>query len=280
MPPISNFIRTAGWRQGTFVGHTDAEELLAASVDQIPLSGEEPSLLAVVIQDCDLVREPAIEPFVELILCKERAHVEPLYQNGRNPRLLHIQSIGVQGPASWLEISIHDRFRIRKEKLANLTVDGCIRLVPQDVRLLSRWIARRYTRPAFPDTFNRRLEAVDSRLEKLFKSSHGYVVTGIFLDVPDDEYACDQSYDIAMRMTAKGEAWDDSGLLGALQNFEERLFHLLHSCEGVSVSDIRTLPEDQLTVADLRRFKRLDKDYRSLPEKEGVERSVGEAGEL
>lgn len=280
MSSISDLIRAAGWRQGAFVRRTNAKELFAASVDQIPPSVEEPSLLAVVTQDCDLVREPVVEPFVELILCREVARVERLYQNGRNPRLLHIQSIGPHGPGSWLEISIHDRFRIRKEKLCSFTADRCNRLERQDVRLLSRWIARRYTRPAFPDTFNRRLETVDSRLERLFKSSEGHVVTDIFLDVADEEYASERSYDIAVRLTAKAEVWDDDGLLSAVQNFEDRFIRLLDECDGISVSDIQALPEDHLTLADLRQYKRLDKDYRSLPEKEDVERSVDEGGEL
>jgi hypothetical protein len=187
VPPVSDLIRTAGWRQGSIVGRADTEVVLAASVDQVPDRGVLPFCLVVVTQDCDLVQEPDIEPFVELILCKEVADAEPLYQNGRNPRLLHIQSIGLQEPASWLEISIHNRFRVQKEDLANLTADKGTHLAAQDVRLLSRWIARRYTRPAFPDTFNRRLKTVDQRLERLFKSKDGRVVTGIFLDVADDE---------------------------------------------------------------------------------------------
>ena len=42
-----------------------------------------------------------------------------------------------------------------------MAVDREVRLEPDDVRLLSRWIAKRYTRPALPDAFNFRLDAVD-----------------------------------------------------------------------------------------------------------------------
>lgn len=164
--------------------------------------------------------------------------------------------------------------------LADLTVDKYTCLAAQDVRLLSRWFARRYTRPAFPDAFNLRLNVVDQRLERLFKSKESRVVTGIFLEVADDEYADDQPYDIAVRVTAKAEAWDDNVLRDAVENFEARLSSILDNCDGISIFDIQTLPEDDLTLADLRRFKRLDKDYRSLPEEEGVELPVDESGRL
>jgi hypothetical protein len=83
-----------------------------------------------------------------------------------------------------------------------------------------------------------------------------------------------------VRIAAKAEAWEDNELRSAVENFEERLSSILDNCNGISVSDILTLPEDDLTLAVLRRSKRLDKDYRSLPEEEGVERPVDEGGEL
>ena len=49
---------------------------------------------------------------------------------------------------------------------------------------------------------------------------------------------------------------------------------------NVADDDIHTLPEDDLTLADLRRFRRLDRDYRSLPERAGVEQPAEGGGEL
>ncbi len=282
MPSVSESIRASGWRQGSVVRRDDAGPMLAESIDQIPSADGEPFRLIVVTQDCDLVSEPHIEPFVELILCKEIAEVQPLYQNGRNPRLLHIKSIGSQGPAPWLEISIHDRFRVRKEALVNLNADAATRLEPHDVRLLSRWIAKRYTRPAFADAFNQRLETVGKKLEKLFKSEAGGIVTGIFLDVADDEHPPDTPYGIGVWITAKADAWDDDRSREMLDRFEERFSEIVDDCKGIDIigDDIRVIPEEDLTLADLRQLKRLDKDYRSLPGREGVEQPADGGGEL
>ncbi len=282
MPSAAGSIRASGWRQGRFVGREDIRTLLARSIDQVLPRGKTPFRLVVVTQDCDLVQNADIEPFVELIPCMEITKAEPLYENGRNPRLLHIPSIRPPEPDQWLEISIHDRFRVRKEALADLSVDQSTRLKDHDVRLLSRWIAKRYTRTAFPDEFNLRLKTVDGQLERLFKSQPGQTVTGIFLDVADEEHPQDKPYAIAVRITAKTAAWNDEGLCTALQSFEERFSSILDGCEGIVIAedDIHTLPEEDLTLADLRRFRRLDKDYRSLPERDDTEQPIDPSSEL
>lgn len=160
MPQVSDVVRAAGWRQGSIARPADNETLLAASVDRVPEPGESVVRLVAVTQDCDLVQEPDIEPFVEFIACRESEAVEPLYRYGRNPRRLHLQTVGEDGPGPWLHVSIHNRFRVGKETLIGMTVDEELRLEPDDTRLLNRWIAKRYTRPAFPDAFNARLDAV------------------------------------------------------------------------------------------------------------------------
>ena len=282
MPQVSDLVRAAGWRQGSIARPADTEALLAASVDRVPEPGESTVRLVATTQDCDLVQEPEIEPFVEFIVGRETEAVEPLYRYGRNPRLLHLQTAGEDESGPWLHVSIHDRFRVGKETLIGIEVDQEIRLEPDDARLLSRWIAKRYTRPAFPDAFNARLDAADRRLEKLYKSREGEIVTGVFLDVADDEIVDDVPYEIAVRITARAGAWEYEPTRAALSRFEERLSTILDDCPGVIVADddIQTMPEDDLTLADLRRFRRLDRDYRSLPERAGVEPPADGGGEL
>ena len=282
MPTVSELIRVAGWRQGSLIRPADRHRMLEASIDHAPEPGNTPFRLIVITQDCDLIGESDIEPFVELFLGRGIEAMDPLCRNGRNPRLLHVPLIEPQHRHSWLEISIHDRFRIRKEALVELAADDTVRIAIEEIGLLKRWIAKRYIRPAFPDEFNRRLDTVRRRLEKLFKSTEGRVVTGLFLDVADEELDADTPYDIGVRITAPAETWDDSGRVRMLNSFEERLMSIIDDCDGVAISDvdIRVLPEDHLTLADLRRFRRLDMDYSSLPEQDGMEQPADGGGEL
>ena len=229
-----------------------------------------------------MVAEPELEPFVEFIVGLESDPLEPLFRHGRNPRLLHLQTEDERGPGPSLLFSIQDRFRIPKEALAAAAVERQLRLEQEGAGLLRRWIAKRYTRAAFPDAFNVRLDAVDRRLESLFKSAEGQIITGVFLDVPDEEFDEERPYEIAVRISAQSDAWDSEDSRVALNRFEERLSSIIDDCDGILLvdDDIDTMPESHLTLADLRKYSRLDRDYRSLPQREGVVHPADGGGEL
>ena len=57
-------------------------------------------------------------------------------------------------------------------------------------------------------------------MERLFKSPEGQVVTGVFLDIADDEFIEEVPYEIAVRITARTEAWENEGARTALSRFE------------------------------------------------------------
>ena len=174
MPRISGLIRSAGWRQGSIARPAETRALLVASVDRVPEPGEPIARLVAVTQDCDLVQEPGVEPCVEFIVCRETDAVEPLYRYGRNPRALHLRTVGEDGPGPGPHISIHDRFRVDRETLIGVAVDRELRLEPDDARLLSRWFAKRCTRPAFPDAFNiRRFRRLDKDYRSLPERAGG-----------------------------------------------------------------------------------------------------------
>ena len=85
MPRVSDLVRAAGWRQGSIARPADTRALLIASVDRVPEPGESIVRLVAVTQDCDLVQEPGIEPFVEIArrrLCCRRADVRFAYLIG------------------------------------------------------------------------------------------------------------------------------------------------------------------------------------------------------
>jgi hypothetical protein len=48
------------------------------------------------------------------------------------------------------------------------------------------------------------------------------------------------------------------------QDFEQRLKELLESCKGIELCEIELRKEADVTLEDLRHFRRFDKDYRSV----------------
>ena len=270
MDSASESIRASGWRQGSLVEHDDVEPLLDAAIDHVlnrEKLGDETRLI-VISQDCDLVRDSEIEPYVELLLCKQVSKLNRLYQNGRNPRVLQILVSDSSGAAKTYEFSVHDRFRVMKESLQPMIPDEATQIEDKYRRLLCGWVAKRYDRPAFPDAFNLRLASVEGRLGRLFKSKKSRAITGIFIAGAGEEHDSSEPYDICVLATAETEEWDDPEDRGLLEKFEEDLSDILGGCEevGISLYDIRVMPEEDLTLKQLRHFKRLDKDYRSLPE--------------
>ena len=273
MESDSESIRHSGWKQGSLVRQGDVETLIGAAVDQIgtlDLTRDRTGLI-VVSQDCDLVRDSVAEPFVELIAIKKNRESKPQYFNGRNPRLLQIPVMKSQGGTSIQEISIHDRFRVEKKWLRDLAPDENKWLEERYRKLLCGWIAKRYDRPAFPDAFNQRLEPVERRLETLFKSKISHHVSGIYIAGADQEHTAEDSYLISVRVTYEERWSEDFEVLDSVENFLQRLSDILEGCQGIDLflGDIRKTSEEDLTLGELREFRRFDRDYRSLPEEEG-----------
>lgn len=165
-------LRISHWRQGYFVKHQDVSEVLGSSIDHVnKRRTHHTQSLILLTQDCDLVQNLEKEPFVEFIAGYEVSSHNPSLFHGKNPRRLQVQAIANDRKQEMLDISIHDRFRIPKQELLRLSPDGDRQLSVRDRKLLTGWIAKRYTRHAFPDEFNRRLRKSSKRMEKLFKTN-------------------------------------------------------------------------------------------------------------
>ncbi len=269
----STSIRTSDWKQGSLVKHSDIESLVLATVDRIPTpdATQGASGLIVVTQDCDLVRDSEIEPFVEFMLSRKVTKPEPQYRNGRNPRVLQFPISNSGEDEIFYEISIHDRFRVEKKSLTGLVPEESRWLEERHRKLVCGWIAKRYDRPAFPDAFNRRLDQVEKKLEKLFKSELSDHVSGIYIAGADREQVANEPYLISV-LIAYEDRWSSNlEALDLVEDFVKKVTDIFEDYEkdDIVLEDINKLSEKSLTLSDLRVYKRLDKDYRSLPEEEG-----------
>jgi hypothetical protein len=254
-------IRAAGWRQGSIVGEADLKTL-----------GYENADVAVVLsQDCDVVQRIDQEPVVELLLGKriERPRADLL--NGRNPRLLDI-ALRDGGGEGVVAFRILDRVSLDKIKLATLVPSPTLALPKESLHCLIGWVAKRYTRPAFPDAFNERLETVRERLDRLVKSDVSKVITGIYvlLVQGDQELPADEDYKVVVWLAVTDATMADAAAYESAQTFETRLRSVLEACRGIKLeAPLELRSESDISIADLRIMKRLDMDYRSLGAKPG-----------
>lgn len=250
-------LRAAGWRQGSAVERDSLAPLRLLDCD----------IAIVVSQDCDVVQSVDVEPDVELILGRRRDATRPDCRFGRNPRELDLE---LEGRTDAVTFRIRERVSISKERLASHR-PAPVALAPDDVALLAKWIAKRYTRPAWPDAFNERLRAVDARLERLFKSDAGIPITSILLmlDRPDDELPEGEPYRLAAWLTVSADSLMNDVASKRAQEFERRFKEILDDCDDIELQEIEVRSEDDVTMADLREFRRFDRDYRSVAPKPG-----------
>lgn len=186
------------WRQGSVAGH----EIVASARNpsQIPdLAPAANDLIIVLSQDCDIVHNSyEAEPYVEFIIAR-RKDQECLDQGlhwGKHPRRFQFERQDDVVPTLY-EAKEHERFRLPRQMLV-----GAAPLGQLDTKLteaLARWVAKRYTRAAFPDEFNRRCNEGKKKIAALFKQS-GHLILQIQVRVEpgDQELSAAEEYQISL----------------------------------------------------------------------------------
>ncbi|TAH55292.1 MAG: hypothetical protein EWM51_03145 [Treponema sp.] len=261
MATVPEEIRQNGWRQGDLIVGDCIAPLLASSIDFLDCETACTDVLLLISQDCDLVSDTLDkEPYAEFLAGRFIASCDASLRFGRNPRTLHLEAISRS-----VEFSIHDRFRVLKESLNEYG----IRMVPQSLgasekRLVLDWITKRYIRPAFPDTFNIRLNQKRREQDTLAKSPLSEKVLIVLLDISNDEYPPERSYELQILIgVIEGTPKDSIEQI-------ERAYEEAFTVPGITVADIAVREEIDITLRELRTYKRWDRDYRSYPESPDV----------
>jgi hypothetical protein len=215
----------------------DRETLIAIGV----LPGDAPPdrLGVVISHDCDLALDNiALEPFVELILGSDQPRRDGNFGWAKSTRTLQLE-IKKAGEPALIELGANQKQVFGKELLAPYDPDRSYDLDPRQLAALRDWLAARYKRTAFPDEFNRRLEAsgAPEKLKKLLSTSNDlisfvyfdlkgrereelpagvpYELTVVLVHFPgqEPEEAGDKAYEIVKKVDAAlSERFADAGI--------------------------------------------------------------------
>ncbi len=244
-------------RQGFFFSAEVKDKIIEASVDLKPRNKEN-SVIIIVSQDCDIVNNTSKEPFVEFIYGRIiEGEPNGNFINGKNPRTLHIKI-----SSTTYEFVIHDRFRVYKKNIEEINNDETYNKLQSDnLDILKKWIAKRYTRAAFPDEFNKRLK--DNHIDKqIVKTEISKGVSCVLIDIPEEEYPPGRAYEPHI-IVVTPEPIEEEKENQIREVYEKGFFF-----ENKIYPDIKILPEDDITIKILRRYKRWDMDFYSLSEGE------------
>lgn len=254
-PDDATEIGRNGWRQCS-VAPSDLAEAVARDIPTLEQGG----LLFVASHDCDVTnRSFSKEPNVEFLVARRVATKDGNYTLGKNSRLLHLDIATPAGPQPH-ELSADCKYRTTRRQLLGRRPSGDHRVFDTDRRLISRWLAKRYDRAAFPDAFNARVRPAQAELRRLLGRTGG-PVTGLYLAIAEEELPSEELYELVIRATISVEDYADPALRAQAQECVDGLAGLLGGCDNIDVRDSALVAEDQLTLDDLSRVKRWDWDW-------------------
>lgn len=252
MDDIGERLREDGWRQGIIV---PASYLLEGLPDGSPATEVDHAM--VVSQSCDLVHHSLDnEPSALILVLKKIDSGSIDLMHGRSPRQLHFQSI--DGP--WFEAWAWNQVVIPRDHLAGKAALKEIQLAPRTLRTVLDWLAKRFTRIAFPDGFNDSLKAKSGAIGKLLKKNHE-LFTEILLRVsPFEELEEGGSYELACYLLMAAEVHDDPARLAKAREVASKLEKHFED-SGIEVITCSPASEAELTVAELNELVRWDYDH-------------------
>lgn len=256
---VAEKIMQHGWRQGAVLlpesalGSDDFEPLLKGI--------ESESILIVITQDCDVVQPDfEKEPHVEVLLARPVTGTPDgncLY--GKNPRLIQFR-VGER----YFEVSCHNRARTNRRVLASCRPCEVHSLDEDSILMLRQWLAKRYTRPAFPDQLNRRIKSKPhgSGISKILERS-GHLFQQIFLSCTPryEELVADIPYRLILWPTMTVDDHQEDDLRSQAIQAATDLEAALNKCPGIEVKECEVRHQGLITLDDLNFFSEWDFDF-------------------
>ena len=240
----ANTIAHYGWEQGSVLKPAD----VGGVVTEPALKLGPDDVLIVVSQTCDLVHPSFVgEPFVEVLKAAKVTESNGNLTFGKNPRRLQFEIAGV-----CYDASCHDRVRFKRELLVPLMPSLIHQLDQRTVRVIVEWISKRYTRPAFPDEFNRRIDPKRSRLRDVLKRHAGPIDEILINLTPDGEVKPNIRYKLTVWLVMRECDYENTEKKAQAEAAVVPLETHLNSCDGIEVTECKVLRESAITLDDLR----------------------------
>ena len=238
-------IAASGWTQGSYIDSSSASSL---GLDVAELAG-----WLLVSHPCDIVaRSLENEPFVDLIPVREIESIDGTYAFGGNPRKLQL-ALG----AISIEVDLVGRQSVRRDLLA--LIEPAEKLDRKNARTLALWLGGRYSRPFFPDAFNERRRSSSKKVNSILKRV-GQHLSGIYVDMSDEELPAGKAYDVTLLFTVTSEVAADPSSWAEVNSAADEIVALWNGEEGLAVDEYFVESEDNVPISSLRVYVRLDFD--------------------
>lgn len=130
----------------------------------------------------------------------------------------------------------------------------------ESIKLLARWVSRKYFRAAFPGVFNNRIgRKADEDIKKLLQKSSGHFQE-IHIQITSEELPADQDYNVIILCIAADEAFENDEIYEATKELGVKFSGLLQACDGINVMRCEVRSRAEVTLEDLDSMQRWDFD--------------------
>jgi len=164
--------RNSPWRQGAIV--------------RFPIADGGEQLGIVATHDCDICADIGVEPAIEYIPVVLVATPDGSMTLGKNARRLHIGIVDDQRNKQTVHMDIRARVQMSKDQFHDDAQLFQFQLASHDQVVFRRWLSARYARSAFANAFERHMDSVRDRIDRLAKS-HGDRIRAMYFDVDDNQ---------------------------------------------------------------------------------------------
>ena len=255
-------IKENDWRQGCVFPKEAIPRIAEAHFPGIDLSDVQ---IIVISQSCDIRYYKADEElWIEVLLARSIPKEDKGAIQGRRQRCYHLKICDKTcGNTSWYEAVIDDRYKIKRNFCADYKPSPQWYLHDDEIRSVVQWIAYRYVRPAFPDAFNERIRHKKNALKKLLKNESSQFLSGIYMQISDEELPSDQPYEIKIVGAMTKDHYSNTNKRKTAENHILEFENIIGDCDGIDASS-ECLSEEDISLDTMRQFLRFtDYDYLS-----------------
>lgn len=272
----TQWTRRTGWRQGSVLTKGAVHELGLSLPDD-----RDRVRVVVISHDCDLANNITKEPFVEVIVGRLIDQEDGNSSWGKSSRTLHY-TIDCAEREECIELVSTSKTQIDKEHLARYSPDDRYSISHERLALLRNWLAARYRRPSFPDTFNNRMResGAAKELAKVL-AEHGVNISFVFFNLGDKRNVeCDdhEKYQLIVVLAfppgnnSEAAADEADSVAGKV---DKAIRAKLSSGCGVALRDCFAISEDDISVSRAKLLDLWDLDYVSFRAGDTPEPPVG-----
>lgn len=258
--------RGSCWKQGSVLKEEDVSRVIPEHEQTGRCS------LVVISHDCDLPSDQ--EPEVELIVAEPVRECHPDYAAAKHPRKLHLTYQYEDGAEAVLSLEHRAKISVSKQTLAELEgPDTSLHLPVREKRSLKQWLAARYGRPAFPDSFESRMSAgkIPEGIKKACRAGSRHLI-GLFFDLDEDQeqtLPADCPYFLRIYVVYEGELGEAARteaeqVSSRLTDLFERRFPDENAPDCICLVGCEAVADTQMPLSDVRRLSQWRLEYLSL----------------